>query len=407
METEKRKRFIIDFLYFAIILAIAIFVCRFGLLAILPFVIAFVVFLLIKPVVRFLTEKCRVQHKVAGLLCTVLFYATVGVLVTLVCVKLLSTVKGFVVSLPSLYSDTIEPFLVSAFEKLDAFAQRLNPTAAAAYDAMTPKLIVELEDVITATSRRLLTDITGYALSLPKLLLNALITVIATVFLANSWAEVKAFVLRQLSPRWRGLAHDIRVHLGKTLWRYTRSYALILAVTFLELAVGLSIVGVEGALRLALIIALFDILPVVGSGMVLFPWALITLLSGDYMRALGLGIVYVVIIVVRNIMEPKIIGEKVGLHPLVTLLSMVVGVYVFGPIGLLGLPLTLALVQSLNEQGVVHLYKKKPRPACESAPEPPAGAAVPDEGTGEAAAEQAAKPAEKDSETDEGGKLGI
>ncbi|MDO4572861.1 MAG: AI-2E family transporter, partial [Clostridia bacterium] len=114
-------------------------------------------------------------------------------------------------------------------------------------------------------------------------------------------------------------------------------------------------------------------------GMVLLPWTIITALQGDYLRALGLGILYVVVIIVRNIMEPKIVGNRVGLHPIVTLLAMVVGTYVFGPIGLLGLPVTLALIQSLNEQGVIHLYKKKPKPPEEdsSPPDADAGSAAP------------------------------
>ena len=209
---------------------------------------------------------------------------------------------------------------------------------------------------------------TSITFKTPAFLLHMLIAVIATFFLSIDFPKVKAFLMLQLSEKNRDLVHNIRVHLGRTLWRYTRSYALILLITFAEISLGLFIIGIEKAFAIAAAIAVFDILPVVGSGLVLLPWTIISLVSGNYPHAIGLGILYIVVIIVRNVIEPKIVGDRVGLHPIVTLFSMVVGTFVFGGIGLLGLPITLALIQSLNKQGVIHLYKTSdpaPAPAAE------------------------------------------
>lgn len=235
---------------------------------------------------------------------------------------------------------------------------------------------------IADLSKRVLSWATNLTLKTPGFLLDLIITVIATVFLSIDLPAVKAFVLRQCSEKTKALLRNIRIHLGRTLWRYTRSYALILGITFAEISIGLLIIGLDNPFGLAAAIAVFDILPVVGSGMILLPWTIITLLSGNYVRALGLGILYAVVVVVRNVMEPKIIGDRVGLHPIVTLLAMVLGTYLFGGIGLLGLPLSLALIQSLNRQGVIHLYRpagddkgrpqNPPRGKPAPEPEPPA-----------------------------------
>jgi predicted PurR-regulated permease PerM len=163
--------------------------------------------------------------------------------------------------------------------------------------------------------------------------------------------------------------HNARVQLGRTLWSYIRSYAIILTITFGEIFLGLSIIGINNAAGIAVAIAIFDILPVVGSGLVLLPWTIITLISGNLVQGIGLGVLYVVVIVVRQIMEPKIVGDRVGLHPLVTLLSMVLGTYLFGGIGLLGLPITVALLHALNKQGAIHLYRMSDDEAeCAEAP---------------------------------------
>lgn len=90
---------------------------------------------------------------------------------------------------------------------------------------------------------------------------------------------------------------------------------------------------------------------------------------GNYGRCLSIFALYLTVTVIRNIIEPKIVGNKVGLHPIVTLLAMVVGTYVFGPIGLLGLPIALAIIVSLNSQGIIHLYERTG--AAEASPAEP------------------------------------
>ncbi len=377
METEKRRRFIINFLYAAIILGIVIFICRYALGALAPFIIALLVSLLLKPLIRFLREKCHIHKAVASIVVVILFYALIAFLLAVIGIRLFAAGKALVLATPEYFNTRIEPFVMNVFDALERFAERLDPNVAAAYDVISSNLMQTIEDAIVTASKWLGGRITNIAVGTPGFLLNVLITVIATLFLSMDWAVLREFVLRQCSDKTQRLLFEIRTHLGLTLWRYTKSYALILLITFAEICIGLLIIGVKNAVLIAVIIALFDILPVVGSGMVLLPWTIVKLIQGDYLTGLGLGILYIVVIVVRNIMEPKIIGDRVGLHPIVTLLSMVVGTYVFGPIGLLGLPITVALIQSLNEQGVIHLFKRKPRHPSEETPPteetPPAG----------------------------------
>lgn len=379
MELEKRKRFIVNFLYFAIILGIAVVLARYALGVLMPFLVALLVSLLLNPAVRFLREKWRVHKAVAGVGVVLLFYVLVGLLLFVLGTQLFYAAKSFFVRLPSLYTDSVAPWLSGLFASLQSFAGKLDPDASAAYNVVASNVTDTLGQTVVGVSKQVVAWATSVTLKTPGFLLKLLIAVIATVFLSVDFVKIKAFILRQFSEKNRELLHNIRVHLGRTLWRYTRSYALILFITFAEIALGLTIVGVKHAVGIAVAIALFDILPVVGSGMILLPWTVIALLSGNYARALGLGILYIVVIVVRNIMEPKIVGDRVGLHPLVTLLSMVVGTFLFGGIGLLGLPITLALIQSLNKQGVIHLYETDDAPSAPVKAPPDVSEPPPDE----------------------------
>ncbi len=359
MKLEKRRAFIINFLYFAIILGIVILLARYALGVLMPFFIAFLISLLLKPVLAFLHDKIKLPRGLTGVVLVVLFYALLGLLLIVIGVQLFSSAKSFFMMLPALYTNSIVPWMSSAFTALQEFAGHLDPDAAAAYNVVAANVTTSLGDAIVNVSKQVVSWVTSSTLKAPGFLLQLLIMVISTIFLTIDFPKINAFVQRQLSERWRTLLHNARVQLGHTLWSYLRSYAMILAITFVEIFLGLSIIGIDNAAGIAVAIAFFDILPVVGSGLVLLPWTVYTLISGNLATGIGLAILYIVVIIVRQIIEPKIIGDRVGLHPIVTLMSMVLGTYLFGGIGLFGLPITVALISALNKTGAIHLYKMK------------------------------------------------
>ena len=130
-----------------------------------------------------------------------------------------------------------------------------------------------------------------------------------------------------------------------------------MSITFIELSIGLTIIGVENSIIIALLTACLDILPVLGTGGVMIPWSIISLIMGDIGVGIGLIVVYLVVTVIRNIIEPKIVGTQLGLHPLATLISMFIGVNIAGIIGLFGFPIMLSLLLHLNKHGVIKLLK--------------------------------------------------
>ena len=122
-------------------------------------------------------------------------------------------------------------------------------------------------------------------------------------------------------------------------------------ITFVELSLGFLLIGQKNAILLGAIICVIDVLPVLGTGAVVIPWALISLFTGNIWKAIGLILIYIIITIVRNFLEPKVIGNQVGLHPLITLLSMFCGLKLLGIIGLFGFPLTLIVINDLYKNG--------------------------------------------------------
>jgi sporulation integral membrane protein YtvI len=126
--------------------------------------------------------------------------------------------------------------------------------------------------------------------------------------------------------------------------------------TFIEVSIGLFILNVKYAFLIALLVGLSDAIPIVGTGVVMVPWILWTIISGDMPLAMGLGIIYVLGILIRQIMEPKIVGSQIGLHPLVTLLAMYIGLKFFGIIGMFVGPISIIVVKRLQDSGAMRLW---------------------------------------------------
>ena len=133
--------------------------------------------------------------------------------------------------------------------------------------------------------------------------------------------------------------------------RYLRACLLLGLLTFLQMFIGLALLRVPYAFILAFVIALVDFLPLLGTGIILIPWAAVSLLLGEVKLGIGLLVLYVVSSVVRQILEPKLIGDGLGLHPLLSLAAMYAGLRLFGVWGMILAPLVTAGVKSLLTEG--------------------------------------------------------
>ena len=357
LESEKRKKFIINFIYVTIILFLIFMVIKYGLGLITPFILAFLIAYIIKRPARFISKKIKIPYKFVAFLLVLIFYSTVGLLISIVGIKLVSKVLELIYSLPSLYYLKIEPFLVLTFDNIEEIVLHMDPALVSTLNDIFTQVTKTLGQLISNISMKAVSFISGYASSLPGLFIKILLMIISTFFIAIDYDVLTGFVYRQFSTKMKNLIISIKEYVVGTLFVCIRSYALIMCITFIELSIGLSILKIENSILIAFVISIFDILPVLGTGGVMIPWTIITAIQRNVPLAISLLIVYIVITIIRNIIEPKIVGSQLGLHPVVTLISMFVGAQLFGVIGLFGFPITLSLLHHLNDTGAVKLFK--------------------------------------------------
>ena len=160
----------------------------------------------------------------------------------------------------------------------------------------------------------------------------------------------------QLSEKQAIFIRELKTQFFSTVVSIIKAYAILMGFTFIQLLTGFIVAGIDYPVLLALFISLIDILPVLGTGTVLIPWCIILFLSGNVKTGLCILILYVIITLTRQIAEPKVLGNSVGLHPLVTLISMYFGLKLIGVKGLFLFPLTMIIIKNLNDKGFIRLY---------------------------------------------------
>lgn len=357
METESRRSFIINVVYFAILAAAAAVIAKWGIPLLGPFVLAISIAYILRRPTKMIVKRFHLPYKPVAFALVLLFYATMGLLIALISIRAMGAVRTLVENLPHLYTVHIVPALSEIFTRAENFAYRMDANLFDLVSSYGQQLMSSLGSFVTDLSGRAVAAASSFAATIPGLFIQLVLMIISTFFIAADYNIIKAFLLRQLSSKGAELFVRVKEYLVGTLFVCIGSYFIIASLTFVELSIGLTLLRMQHPVLLAFLIAIFDILPVLGTGGIMVPWAVICLLRGNVPLGLGLLLLYVAITVIRNIVEPKIVGSQLGLHPVVTLASMYAGVQLFGVVGLFGFPIGLSLIRYLNDNGTIQVLK--------------------------------------------------
>ena len=355
MTRERMTQFLIRFAYGAVMLGLIYVGFRFALPLLLPFLLGFIFSVILRSPADFLSKKLKIHRRLVTAVLVTLFFLLLAVLALLIGSELFTFARTSV----SQFNTVIVPAVESLTEMASKWTKRLDPNVVSVLDGLVNSVLASLRGKVAELSARL---VTGVMSGLPNSFLNVLFMIIATFFISMDFGLLQWAVARRIREEdYNKIVAGLN-YCKTTLGRLLRSYLLIMCITFVEQAIGLTILGVKYSLLIAMAIAVFDILPVVGSGTIMLPWAVICLVTGDIRRGVGLLILYVIITVVRQSIEPRIVGDHVGLHPLLTLMCMFLGYRIFGGFGLLGLPILCAVLVGLDRDGVITLFPKRDIP---------------------------------------------
>ena len=357
----------------------------------MPFIIGWLLYLIANPLVRFLKAKIKLSRKHGSAIVIILVLAVLVVLIYALGSFLISKVSDFLRSLPSLYTSAASS-LSGTSESFNEFLAELPEGTQALFSSimnslkdMIGTLLARLGEPVASTAAR-------FASRLPGLLIRFVFIVLTAYFMLADGERI-AHRMREVLPE--GVKKVYRVTrdtLKNVIGGYLLAQLKIMCVVWAILFAGFLILHIRFAFALALIISFLDFLPVLGTGTVLIPWALVKVLMADYSMAIGLAVIYIVSQAVRQFIQPKILGDSVGISPLYTVLLLVLGFYYAGIGGMIiAIPIGLLVrdyyrnglfdrfIDSVKEVGVLVMEARR-KPGEEPPEEAGAG---PEEASGE------------------------
>lgn len=300
----------------------------------LPFVLGYFVAFLANPLVTFLQKKISLKRKHSSIFISIAVLALVIFLLYLLISRLLVGAWGFIVELPAYY----DAFILAVKELFAEYKDVL-----AAFSPELVETVGSLSENLNAAISELLTKLAASAPSIAgnsvksaaSIFINALIFFLSAFCFITEWENIQNFI-RKHTPK---AVADYITYLKQDVKNIFSSWLLaqfkIMFVVFAVLSAGFLLLSVKYALPLAALTAFLDFLPAFGVGFILWPWILFSVLKGEFFMAAALAALYLLTQAVRQILQPKIMGDTMGLPPLWTLFFLFVGFKLYGIAGML------------------------------------------------------------------------
>lgn len=369
-ETLKRKSFLINTAYIFVLFVLYYLFMRYAFWVLFPFLLAFLVAVILQRPINFLVRKTRLKKGLASGLCVLILVLVFLGLLSLVGVKIAVEVKGLIATLSALLKDipallaTAEASVLGIIHYLpDAFEESATASVTGFFERLSSRGGISAAGFDFSLFYAPIGGVWSTAKQIPALIVGLVISIIATFFTTADYDRIVRFIKRQMPPeKAKALGVSKRIMLN-SFGHLFRAYATILFITFCEVLIGLNILRFIGLyegrflIATALITAAVDILPFLGTGTILIPWGVYALISGSTGLGIALLILYAVIFIIRQIIEPKLVANELGLPPILTLLGMYLGVHLFGFIGLFLVPISIIFAKILNDEGLLDLWK--------------------------------------------------
>ncbi len=349
MDTEYRRAANITVIVAGII-ALSWLFFKYAIGALSPFIIAAIIAALIAPISKKIADKTKISRKVCTAVILFAAFAGISALMYAGISRLVLELGRLLQRLsenPEIIGETLDGILDKLTGNGSHFSFLQKIFESEALSGLGIDIDAVVRDAVAGAVASLTAALPSAAVSLvreiPSALLFIVVLLIAAYYFASDGGSLWGGVRSVLPDKWQSKLPLIIQKLKKSLAGYVKAYLLLMLLTFCEMLIGLSILGVEYAFIMATVISVVDILPILGTGTVLVPWAIFSFLTSSTPLGVGLLVLYAVTLVIRQLAEPKIVGGAIGVHPLATLASVYLGLEFLGFAGIFAGPI-IALV---------------------------------------------------------------
>ncbi|RYG74890.1 sporulation integral membrane protein YtvI [Lentibacillus lipolyticus] len=330
-----------------------------------PFLLAALLSVALNPAVTMLEKKVRLPRGLAAFfVIAAAFVIALGVLILLVSELIQGTlyladrVPAYVQQLIHLFNRLMDEQLLPIYKKISALFHSLSPEQQAGIHNHMNQLINQWANKTAATLQNVLMQIPGTLAQLPGYAAIFLFIIMAAFFITSDWHRLTRTWEKLMPEKSREAIRTLHVHLKTAFCGFIKAQFLLITITALIIYTGLAVAGVNHALTIAMFAAALDILPVIGTGAMFIPWIAYAFLTGDHSMTSILAVLYAVVVIQRELLEPKLLSDQVGLSPLAALTALFAGFQLWGAGGLLAGPFIAITGKGFYQAGVFHWLGK-------------------------------------------------
>jgi sporulation integral membrane protein YtvI len=348
------------FIFVIFIILIGGYALHFSVPLIYPFLIGFIIAYVINKPVNLLVTKVRLPRWLSVLVVLLLSISVMIGIVTVLITQVVVEISHLITIMPIYINDatnyikqTITQELITNFyNRFQLFYSSLDISYQSKIEETIGSALSSIAKGGTYLVNAILGGIQAFLLSLPNAATVLVISVLAAFFISNDYYRIKKKLSSLLPKLFHSKLEKVIADLKRALFGFVKAQLTLISITAFIVIIGLLILRVEYAFTIGIVTGVVDLLPLFGTSAVFIPWIIYLFIKQNYSLVIGLSILLVIIVVQRQIMEPKIVADNVGLDPLVTLISLFVGLQLFGVAGLILGPLSVVIFTALINAGV-------------------------------------------------------
>lgn len=315
-----------------------------------PFLLAIVVAVLLEPITAFLMRSLKLKRIFAATLtCTVFLLLLIGG-IYIVGAQVFVQFMNYWQYAPVYFQD-VQAYIQSAFAQAQGLYQNFSPDVVSSIEQFLSGLSGQLGKVVNTLSQTFL----SLAKGIPGLFVFFIVFLVAVYMFSFSMGTMRASILSLFEERSHKQVNEVMTSLKQSIFGFIRAQIILSLFTYITTLAGLLILRVEYPLAIALLVTIVDIMPILGVGSALVPWAVYCMLTGNWFVGIGLIVLFIVITVLRRVIEPKILGDAVGIGALSALISLYVGFKLVGVVGLFLGPLVVIIYQAMRKAGLLQI----------------------------------------------------
>lgn len=317
-----------------ILIALFFMACKLSVFYI-PFVIAYIISLIVDPIIKWVNKKTNISRKVSSVIVLATIFLFLAGIIIFGGIKLISETTNLLSGLNS-YLDKAINFVNEITNTVNIYNLNLSEEVIKVFENSTTDFINSVANYI----KNLLTKFIKYISSLPNILINIIITILATYFITSDKFYILDRMEHHLSKKMMGKIITHAKQITSSLGKYLKAEITLSIITFMVVLTGLNIfyllgMEVEYPILIALLIGFVDALPILGAGSIMIPWSIILLLNKNNSLAFSIFGLYIFTLVEKQFLEPKLVSNNIGVHPIFTLIAMYTSFKLIGVIGLL------------------------------------------------------------------------